>query len=46
VISVLLTIVLRAFKVPEGPDETLPHQFTAESEDKPAHEEPAAVPAG
>jgi SSS family solute:Na+ symporter len=36
VISVILTLVLRAAKVPEGPDETLPHQYTAEPEDTPA----------
>ena len=45
-ISVVLTLVLKAFKVPEGPDETLPHQYTAEAADKPTEEEPAAVPAG
>ena len=44
VISVLLTMVLRAFKVPEGPDETLPHQFTAESEET-TSPQPISVPA-
>jgi hypothetical protein len=42
---VLLTLVLRALKVPEGPDETLPHQFSVEASDAPA-EQRAAVPAG
>ncbi|MBO0802926.1 MAG: sodium:solute symporter [Nocardiopsaceae bacterium] len=37
VISVVLTLVLRAFKVPAGIDETLPHQYTADPE-------PAAAP--
>jgi solute:Na+ symporter, SSS family len=44
-ISVVLTLVLRAFKVPEGPDETQPRHFTAEAEDKPTEEAPAAVSA-
>jgi SSS family solute:Na+ symporter len=35
-IAVILTLVLKAFKVPEGPDETLPHQYTADPEDSPA----------
>ncbi len=43
VISVILTLILRAAKVPEGPDETLPHQYIAEAEDVPA---PAAAGAG
>jgi solute:Na+ symporter, SSS family len=29
VIAVVLTLVLKAIKVPEGTDETLPHQYTA-----------------
>src|ERR1700761_275277 len=41
VIAVVLTLVLRAFRVPEGADETLPHQYTAD----PVHA-PAPVPAG
>jgi len=36
VISAILTLILRAAKVPEGRDETLPHQYTAEAEDSPA----------
>jgi SSS family solute:Na+ symporter len=36
VISVILTLILRAAKVPEGPDETLPQQYTAEATDAPA----------
>jgi SSS family solute:Na+ symporter len=35
-ISVVLTPILRALKVPEGADETLPHQYTVESEQAPA----------
>jgi solute:Na+ symporter, SSS family len=41
VIAVVLTLVLRAAKVPEGTDETLPHQYTTDPE-----KAPAAVPAG
>jgi SSS family solute:Na+ symporter len=44
-ISVLLTLVLKAFRVPEGPDETLPHHYTAEATDTPVKER-APVPAG
>ena len=29
-IAVIVTLVLRAFRVPEGPDETRPHDFTAD----------------
>ncbi|MCW2934428.1 MAG: sodium:solute symporter, partial [Actinomycetia bacterium] len=29
-IAVVLTLVLRAFRVPEGADDTLPHEFTAD----------------
>jgi SSS family solute:Na+ symporter len=36
VIGVVLTPVLRAAKVAEGSDETLPHQYTAEPDDVPA----------
>ena len=32
-IAVILTLVLKAFKVPEGPDETLPHQYTVDPEE-------------
>jgi len=35
VIAVALTLVLRAFKVPEGADETLPQHYTADPEDAP-----------
>jgi hypothetical protein len=38
---VILTVVFRAAKVPQGADETLPHQYTAD----PA-ELPAPAPAG
>jgi SSS family solute:Na+ symporter len=41
VIALVLTPVLRAFRVREGADETLPHQYTVEAE-----EAPAPVPAG
>ena len=41
VIAVVLTPILRAARVPEGPDETLPHQYTADPE-----QAPAPVPAG
>jgi SSS family solute:Na+ symporter len=36
VISVVLTLILRAVKVPQGADETLPHQYTADPERGPA----------
>ena len=32
VIAVILTLILRAAKVPEGTDETLPGQYTADPE--------------
>ena len=38
---VILTPILRAARVPEGTDETLPHQYTADPE-----QAPAPVPAG
>jgi solute:Na+ symporter, SSS family len=41
VLAVVLTLVLKAARVPEGADETLPHQYTADPE-----EAPAPVPAG
>jgi SSS family solute:Na+ symporter len=41
VISVVLTPVFKAFKVPAGTDETLPHQYRADPETA-----PAPVPAG
>ena len=40
-VSVILTLVLRAVRVPAGTDETLPHQYT----DDPA-DTPAPAPAG
>jgi SSS family solute:Na+ symporter len=42
VITVVLTLVLRAARVPQGPDETLPHEYTADPDQKPAPA-PAAV---
>jgi solute:Na+ symporter, SSS family len=41
VIAVVLTLVFKAAKVPEGADETLPHQYTADPD-----QTPAPVPAG
>jgi solute:Na+ symporter, SSS family len=41
VIAVVLTVALKAARVPEGADETLPHQYTADPKDA-----PAPVPAG
>ena len=41
VIAVVLTPILRAARVPEGADETLPHQYTADPV-----QAPAPVPAG
>ncbi|HEX3961283.1 MAG TPA: sodium:solute symporter [Trebonia sp.] len=35
-IAVIVTLVLRALRVPEGTDETLPHQYTADPEQAPA----------
>jgi SSS family solute:Na+ symporter len=45
VIAVVLTLVLKATRVPEGADETLPHQYLAEPDEKPAPA-PAGVGAG
>jgi len=42
-IAVILTLVLRAARVPEGADETLPHQYTADPAQAPA---PVPAPAG
>jgi len=36
VVATLLTLVFKAAKAPEGTDETLPHQYTADPEDLPA----------
>jgi solute:Na+ symporter, SSS family len=35
IIAVILTVVFRAAKVPQGADETLPHQYTADPADVP-----------
>ena len=35
VIAVVLTLILRATRVPEGADETLPHQYTADPDKAP-----------
>jgi solute:Na+ symporter, SSS family len=45
VIAVVLTLVFKATRVPEGTDETLPHQYTADPEQGPAPT-PAVVGAG
>jgi SSS family solute:Na+ symporter len=41
VIAVVLTLVLKAVRAPEGADETLPHQYTSDPDGA-----PAPVPAG
>ncbi|MGH3171749.1 MAG: hypothetical protein ACRDN0_38550, partial [Trebonia sp.] len=41
VVAVVLTLILRATRVPAGVDETLPHEYTADPE-----EAPAPAPAG
>ncbi len=41
VIAVILTLIFRAAKVPQGADETLPHQYTMDPD-----EAPAVAPAG
>ena len=41
VTAVVLTVILRAVRAPEGADETLPHQYTADPDDA-----PVPVPAG
>ena len=41
VVSVVLTLIFRAAKLPEGTDETLPADYTAD----PAHPAPVSVPA-
>jgi SSS family solute:Na+ symporter len=45
VIAVVLTLILKAAKVPAGADETLPHHYTADPEDAPAPQ-PAGVGLG
>ena len=42
VVSVVLTLIIKAVRVPAGADETLPHQYTADPVDAPAPE-PAGV---
>ena len=42
-VSVVLTLVLRAARVPAGTDETLPHQYTADPVDAPAPAPAGAV---
>jgi hypothetical protein len=42
-VSVILTLVFKAIRVPEGADETLPHQYTADPAQAPA---PALAPIG
>jgi solute:Na+ symporter, SSS family len=44
-VSAILTLVLRAARVPAGTDETLPHQYTADPAETPALA-PASVHAG
>jgi solute:Na+ symporter, SSS family len=41
IIAVILTVILRAAKVPQGADETLPHQYTVDPD-----QAPATAPAG
>ena len=43
-IAVVGTVVFRALRLPEGADETLPHQFTANPEASAAAPVPATVP--
>jgi SSS family solute:Na+ symporter len=43
IIAVILTVILRAAKVPQGTDETLPHQYTADPAQAPG---PAEVSVG
>jgi SSS family solute:Na+ symporter len=42
VLSMVLTLIMKAVRVPAGADETLPHQYTADPADAPAPE-PAGV---
>ena len=42
-VSAVLTLVLRAARVPAGTDETLPRQYTADPVDTPAPVPAAAV---
>jgi solute:Na+ symporter, SSS family len=42
-IAVILTLIFKATRVPEGADETLPHQYTADPAEPPA---PAPTPVG
>jgi SSS family solute:Na+ symporter len=45
VVSVILTLIFKATRVPEGADETLPHQYLAEQAEAPAPA-PASASAG
>ena len=45
-IAVVLTLVLNASKVPGGADETLPHQYSALSDEAPAPAPAGVTPAG
>ncbi|MGW6915137.1 monocarboxylate uptake permease MctP [Kitasatospora sp. NPDC054939] len=45
VVAVVLTLVLRAVKAPEGPDETKPSDYTAETGDEELKNAPEPVPA-
>ena len=44
-VAVILTLVFKAARVPEGADETLPHQYTADPAEAPARA-PATVGLG
>jgi SSS family solute:Na+ symporter len=44
-IAVILTLVFKATRVPEGADETLPYQYTADPE-QPPEPSPASVGIG
>jgi len=43
VIAVILSVIFRALKVPQGADETLPHQYTVDPVSGPAVPTPAGV---
>jgi solute:Na+ symporter, SSS family len=45
-VAVILTLIFKATKVPEGADETLPHQYTADPAEPPAVPQPAGVGPG
>ncbi len=46
IIAVILTVILRAAKVPQGADETLPHQYTADPAQTPVPAGASVGPAG